>query len=109
MTATTYPKRPWSGQRRGYPQAQTQAPSAPIAEKATIKGPKNLWLTLQVITKGKVTSTTKAMRLPGGVLIRTATVGQIFSSEALCFVPGVDLMTTADGGGAIVARAEGGA
>jgi hypothetical protein len=106
--ATGYAKRPWSGQRRSNWQGQTAPTSAPtVPEKAVLKGSPNLWLTLQSISKGKTSKTTKAMRVPGGLLISTTTIGQIFAAEALCFLPGADVVKTADGGGAIVARTEG--
>lgn len=72
--------------------------AAPAAQKkpaaAIIQGPKDLWQNLQIVAvPGGPTKTTRAMKVPGGVLINTCTRGVTYAAEALVFVPGADLMS----------------
>lgn len=78
--------------------AQAPAPApAPAAKPATpklkITGDAKLWTTLQQITDttNGWTKTTRAMQVPGGVLVNTCSrkKGSDQAAEALCFVPGV--------------------
>ena len=61
--------------------------------KSTIKvsGDPNLWVSLQVIQDPASgwTKTTRAMNVPGGVLVNTCTRGQNAVAEALVAMPGL--------------------
>jgi hypothetical protein len=70
------------------------APKAPAALKIT--GNPDLWQTLQKVTDPATgwTKTTRAMQVPGGVLINTCSrkTGAPIAAEALVMVPGCHLM-----------------
>jgi hypothetical protein len=96
MSAPTY-RRPagpskyaqWQQQNQA---AQAPAPAAkPAATKIKITGDATLWTTLQQITdtSNGWTKTTRAMQVPGGVLVNTCSrkKGSDVAAEALCFVP----------------------
>lgn len=69
------------------------APATAPAPKLKITGDAKLWTTLQQITDttNGWTKTTRAMQVPGGVLVNTCSrkKGSDQAAEALCFVPGV--------------------
>lgn len=105
MSAPTYRRAPgpskyaqWQQQNAGKQIMPLTAPGpapapAPAAPKIKITGDANLWLTLQQIvdTSNGWTKTTRAMQVPGGVLVNTCSrkKGSDQAAEALCFVPGV--------------------
>jgi hypothetical protein len=78
------------------PRPITKAP-APLK----IIGPADLWQTLQKVTDPSTgwTKTTRAMIVPGGVLINTCSrkTGAPIAAEALVMVPHADLKRTIDG------------
>lgn len=112
-----YGQRPYRGQRRNYqPQQPYQAKPMPpqvaikpaVKSQTFLKGPKDLWLPLQIVKdeQSNTTKTTRAMRVPGGLLINTVTRGATFAAEAIVYLPGADVVRTANDW-AIVGRAEG--
>lgn len=74
-------------------------PPPPPASKIEISGDRNLWQTLQTVRDNATgaTKTTRAMHVPGGVVINTCTRGTSGVCEALVFVPGVLLSVTQNG------------
>jgi hypothetical protein len=103
-TTTTYRRKPgptayaqWQQQQQAA-QAPAPAPAPapkPAAPKIKITGDAELWTTLQQITdtSNGWTKTTRAMTVPGGVLINTCSrkKGSDVAAEALVFVPRVRL------------------
>ena len=81
------------------PVVKVPAPKAPAALKIT--GNPNLWQTLQKVTDPTTgwTKTTRAMSVPGGVLINTCSrkTGAPIAAEALVLVPGCSLSVTGAG------------
>lgn len=83
-------------------QAVTPKPAAIVAAKTMppkalkITGNPELWQTLQKVTDPNTgwTKTTRAMQVPGGVLINTCSrkTGAPIAAEALVLVPGCHLM-----------------
>ena len=80
------------------PVVKVASPKAPAALKIT--GNPNLWQTLQKVTDPTTgwTKTTRAMSVPGGVLVNTCSrkTGAPIAAEALVMVPGCQLMHTID-------------
>jgi len=80
--------------------AAVPAKAAPKALR--IVGNPDLWRTLQKVTDPATgwTKTTRAMTVPGGVLINTCSrkTGAPIAAEALVLVPGCQLMHTMDNG-----------
>lgn len=72
------------------------APKAPVPKKAgvSVTGAPDLWTSLQTVRDPATgaSKTTRAMDVPGGVVINTCTRGGSFAAEALVFVPGVAVM-----------------
>lgn len=66
----------------------------PAANKPVVTGAANLWTTLQTVKDpaSGASKTTRAMEVPGGVVINTCTRGAAFAAEALVFVPGAAVM-----------------
>lgn len=79
----------------------------PAAPKTFTTGPLNLWTTLQTVKDpaSGASKTTRAMEVPGGVVINTCTRGAAFAAEALVFVPGVAVMRQQNKTGYLVAKA----
>lgn len=81
------------------PKPAAVRPKAPAPLK--IIGPADLWQTLQKVTDPTTgwTKTTRAMIVPGGVLINTCSrkTGAPIAAEALVMVPHADLKRTIDG------------
>lgn len=73
------------------PPAQPKPAAKPQIE---VKGPTDLWLTLQYACDHRThtTKTTRAMSVPGGVLVNTCTRAAGFACEASVFVPGAQLV-----------------
>jgi hypothetical protein len=59
------------------------------AQKPSITGRADLWVSLQIVRDAatQTTSSTRAMNVPGGCIIRTSMRGPGISTEALVFVP----------------------
>jgi hypothetical protein len=72
------------------------APKPPAPRKAApiVHGAPDLWTALQTMKdpETNASKTTRAMDVPGGVVINTCTRGSSFAAEALVFVPGVAIM-----------------
>ncbi len=71
----------------------TRATATEEAEHPRHAGP------LQTITdpSSAATKTTRAMRVPGGLIINTCTRGAAYAAEALVMLPGADLLKTTEG------------
>lgn len=72
------------------------APRKEVAAKAKAQtlGSPDLWTTLQTVkdTATNWSKTTRAMNVPGGVLVNTCTRGPGFATEALVLVPHVQVV-----------------
>lgn len=79
------------------PQRPQPAP-APAKTGPKVTGQINLWTTLQTVrdTASGATKTTRAMQVPGGVIINTCTRGAAYAAEALVFVPGLTLLRSSN-------------
>lgn len=76
-----------------------EPPAPPAPKRPSIRGTPDLWQTLQTITdpNSNATKTTRAMRVPGGLLVNTCTRGANYAAEALAVVPGAELLKTNEG------------
>jgi hypothetical protein len=76
------------------------------AAKPIVTGTADLWIALQVIRdpSAGASKVTRAMRVPGGVVVNVTTRGASYAAEALVMIPGADLIKV-EGGHAIVGRA----
>lgn len=87
------------GYRRGFrpQQPAPKAPTEPKAKAVTLGNPE-LWTPLQIVKDPNTgwTKTTRAMNAPGGVLVNTCTRGPGFATEALVFVPHVQVQRRRD-------------
>jgi hypothetical protein len=68
--------------------------AVPAKNKPEVKGDAHLWVTLQAVKDAATgaTKTTRAMEVPGGLVLNTCTRGASYAAEALVFVPGATLM-----------------
>jgi hypothetical protein len=104
MSAAPYRRNNKGQARQPYRPQQgfTSAPgpvATPAPKQLKIVGDPHLWTTLQKMTDAASGSSchTRAMQVPGGVLINTRTITHQGPAEALAFIPGVALGAGAQG------------
>jgi len=86
---------------RGHYPTKPAVPPAPPAPKpkSLTTGDPALWTLLQMVRDPATgaTKTTRALPVPGGVIINTCTRGATFAAEALAFVPGATVLRASAG------------
>lgn len=101
-------KKQWQPRRNFEPHYEPpqDTPPPPAPRKPSLSGQPDLWCTLQIVKDHATnsTKTTRAMRVPGGIVVNTCTRGANYAAEALVWIAGADLIKTAEGH-AIVERA----